>query len=120
MKMTIAKKFKFDAAHRLPNVDPEHKCYKLHGHTYAVEIICSGKVDRRGFVCDYDEIKDAWHKIEGQLDHQYLNDVPGLENPTTEALCRWIGERIEDVPVSMVRVYESSTTYCEMPVPWGK
>lgn len=116
MKVTIAKEFDFDAAHFLPCVQPGHKCARLHGHTYRVEIRCAGVPDARGMVLDYADIADAWHPVHDALDHRLLNDIPGLENPTTEVLAPWILARL--VPALLphlvaVRVYESSTTWCE-------
>ena len=110
----IAKTFDFDAANFLPLVPYGHKCRRLHGHTYRVEVICEGPLDARGMVLDYAEIAERWEVIEAQLDHRYLNEVPGLENPTTEALALWIVDRLTQLPqLVAVRVYESATTYCE-------
>lgn len=111
----ISKKFDFDAAHWLPNVAPEHKCRRLHGHTYVVEVLCEGPTDARGMVLDYAEIAAAWEPINARLDHRLLNEVPGLENPTTEVLAPWILDALGGLPTLVgVRVYESSTTYCEV------
>lgn len=112
----IAKTFDFDAAHFLPNVPEGHKCRRLHGHTYRVEVQLQGEVDGRGMVVDYAEISRAWESIHAALDHRLLNDVPGLENPTTEHLAPWILERfVGALPETVaVRVYESSTTWCEV------
>lgn len=119
MTVTIAKTFDFDAAHYLPKVDPGHKCGRMHGHTYRVEVICEGEIDERGMVVDYAEIAVAWAPINQVLDHHTLNEIPGLENPTTEILAPWILDRLEGLPcVVAVRVYESSTTYCEARHPW--
>ena len=118
--MKIAKSFTFDAAHWLPNVAPDHKCHRMHGHTYRVEIACSGKLDERGMVCDYAEIAEAWRVAEAEIDHRVLNEVPGLENPTTEVLALWIVGHLCRALLSLasVRVYESSSSWCE--VEWGK
>jgi 6-pyruvoyltetrahydropterin/6-carboxytetrahydropterin synthase len=115
MNITIAKVFDFDAAHFLPRVAAEHKCRRMHGHTYRVELICAGPLDQHGMVLDYAEIAKAWEPVHAALDHRILNEVPGLENPTTEVLAPWIFERIEaSLPeLVAVRVYESSTTWCE-------
>lgn len=117
MAITIAKAFDFDAAHRLPKVAPSHKCARMHGHTYRVEIVCRGELDERGMVVDYAEIAEAWAPIHEMLDHRVLNDVPGLENPTTEILAPWILERLVGGPLAgvviSVKVFESSTTWCE-------
>ena len=111
----ISKKFDFDAAHWLPNVEDGHKCKRMHGHTYVVEIICEGPLDERGMVLDYAEIAAAWAPLHGMLDHRVLNEVIGLENPTTEVLAPWIfGNLKRKLPLQAVRVYESSTTWCEV------
>lgn len=116
MVVTISKMFDFDAAHWLPNVEEGHKCRRLHGHTYRVEIGCSGIIDKRGMVLDYAEISAAWKPLERQLDHYCLNEIPGLENPTTEVLAPWILARLVDaIPqLKFVRVYESASTWCEV------
>ena len=115
--VTISKTFDFDAAHSLPLVEDGHKCRRMHGHTYRVEIICAGKLDRRGMVCDYAEIAAAWAPLHALLDHRVLNEVDGLQNPTTEVLVLWILDHLRVnygyLPVTHVRVYESSTTWCE-------
>lgn len=115
MKARIAKAFDFDAAHRLPFVPDGHKCKRMHGHTYRVEVVCEGEPDERGMVVDYAEISAVWKPIHDVIDHQTLNDVPGLENPTTEILAPWILERfvLSRLPVVSVRVFESATTWCE-------
>lgn len=115
MKIRISKKFDFDAAHFLPNVPDGHKCKRLHGHTYVVEVICEGPVDARGFVVDYAEIAEAWKPLHDTLDHHCLNEIPGLSNPSTELLAPFIlNALVERLPcVVAVRVFESSTTYCE-------
>lgn len=112
----IAKKFDFDAAHWLPNVPEGHKCRRPHGHTYVVEVICEGELDERGMVVDYAEIAEAWKPIHARIDHYTLNSIDELSNPTTEVLAPWILKQL--VPalpsVKTVRVYESSTTWCEV------
>lgn len=117
MRVTISKRFDFDAAHFLPNVHDGHKCRRLHGHTYVVEVICSGIPDpTTQWLCDYADIAAAWEPVWKEIDHRCLNDIPGLGNPTTEVLAPWIlGKLIADsrVPVSAVRVYESSSTWCQ-------
>ena len=117
--MLISKTFDFDAAHLLPNVPPGHKCGKLHGHTYRAEIVLAGEPDLgAGWLCDYAEIERAWVVVGGILDHSYLNDLPGLSNPTTEVLTPWIFQRLRLTGIGRwlksVRVYESSSTWCEV------
>lgn len=119
---TICKAFDFDAAHRLDRLPPTHKCHRLHGHTYRVEITLHGAIDDQiGFIVDYQEIADAWQPVHDQLDHRYLNDIPGLEVPSTEVLAHWILARLKPaLPLLLkVRVYESATTWCEVFPPAG-
>lgn len=115
--VTLAKRFTFDAAHRLDRLPPDHKCYRLHGHTYEVEIVLRGPVDpSTGFLVDYERISMAWKSVHDQLDHRFLNEVPGLEVSSTENLAAWILVLIGAslVHVHAVRVKESSSTWCEV------
>ena len=113
--LRISKVFDFDAAHWLPHVAQDHKCHRMHGHTYRCEIVCAGELDARGMVVDYAEIAAAWAPIHDAIDHRTLNEIPGLENPTTELLAPWILKRMASAMprVVSVRVFESSTTWCE-------
>lgn len=112
--MEIFREFTFEAAHRLPNVPAEHKCARLHGHSYRVEVHVGGEVGAEsGWVMDFGDLKAAWAPIDGQLDHYYLNDVPGLENPTSEVLARWIWRQLADtLPMLAVVVRETCTSGC--------
>lgn len=93
----ITKRFTFDAAHRLPAVPEDHKCSRLHGHTYQVWIHVSGPVSPRlGWIADFGDIKTEWKPLEEQLDHRFLNEIPGLENPTAEVLAAWICQRLSE------------------------
>ena len=119
--VTVSKKFDFDAAHKLPNVPPGHKCGQLHGHTYVVELILRGRIDvHDGWFIDYAEIAKAWEPLHKVLDHKYLNDIDGLANPTTEVLVGWVAKRLYQPLAPLrafldtVRIYESSTTWCEI------
>jgi 6-pyruvoyltetrahydropterin/6-carboxytetrahydropterin synthase len=112
--MEIFREFRFEAAHRLPHVPSGHKCSRLHGHSYRVTLHVRGEVDPvAGWVMDFGDLKDAFQPLHDQLDHYYLNDVPGLENPTSEVLARWIWDRLRDmVPLSAVTVHETCTSGC--------
>ncbi len=99
----------------MPNTHDGHKCRRLHGHTYDVEIQVTGTPDPvTGWLIDYAEIAAAWAPLHERLDHRCLNDISGLENPTTEVLAPWILRQLTDQRVTAVRVYESSTTWCEV------
>lgn len=89
--MEIYKDITFEAAHLLPNLPDGHKCKRLHGHSFTVRITVDGPINPDvGWVIDYAEIKKAFAPIYNQLDHHYLNDIDGLENPTSENLANWI------------------------------
>jgi 6-pyruvoyltetrahydropterin/6-carboxytetrahydropterin synthase len=109
----IFKAFTLESAHRLPNVPAGHKCARLHGHSFRVEIHVSGPVDPQlGWVLDFADVKASFDPLFRQLDHNYLNDVPGLENPTSENLARWIWQKLEpSLPqLSAVVVHETCTS----------
>lgn len=113
--MEIFKEFTFEAAHRLPNLPPEHKCSRLHGHSYRVRIWVSGPAgEPSGWVMDFGDIKAACKPVIDQLDHRYLNEIEGLENPTSERIARWLWERLKPrLPqLSAVEVRETCTTGC--------
>lgn len=111
----IYREFTFEAAHRLPNVPNGHKCSRLHGHSYRVEVHVTGAVgEDTGWVQDFGDIKAAFKPLEDQLDHNYLNEVPGLENPTSEILAKWIWTRLVSVlpNLSAIQVRETCTSGC--------
>lgn len=111
----IFREFTFESAHKLPNVAPGHKCGRLHGHSYRVEVHVLGEVGAEsGWVQDFGDIKVAFKPLEDQLDHNYLNEIEGLENPTSENLARWIWARLADsLPLmSAVQVRETCTSGC--------
>ena len=114
--MEIWKEFTFEAAHHLPHVPDEHKCRRLHGHSFRVEVRVRGDTDPRlGWVMDFGELKAAWRPLHDTLDHHYLNEVPGLDNPTSEVLARWIWQRLAPAlpGLSSVAVRETCTSGCE-------
>ncbi|MFF2345085.1 6-carboxytetrahydropterin synthase QueD [Pseudarthrobacter sp. NPDC058119] len=111
----IYREFTFEAAHRLPNVPDGHKCSRLHGHSYRVEVHVTDIVgEDTGWVQDFGDIKAAFKPLEDQLDHNYLNEVPGLENPTSEILAKWIWTRLVSVlpKLSAIQVRETCTSGC--------
>ena len=113
--MEIWKEFSFDSAHLLPNVPEGHKCRRLHGHTYTVRIHVRGEPDARvGWILDFADIKEAFEPIRDRLDHYYLNEIEGLENPTAEVLARWIWQRLASrlAGLSRIEIRETCTSGC--------
>src|SRR5438128_1838866 len=113
--MDIFKVFTFEAAHRLPHVPEGHKCFRLHGHSFRVEIHVSGPVgEQSGWVMDFADIKEAFKPLLNRLDHYYLNEIPGLENPTSENIARWIWRELKPglSRLSKVVVHETCTSGC--------
>src|SRR5690242_13431333 len=96
MIATLSKRFTFNAAHCLPKLPPGDKCASLHGNTYEVEIVCRGHTKDDGFVIDYDDIARSWQDIHDRIDHKYLNDIEGLEQPSTENLVAWMFKFFHD------------------------
>ncbi|MCG3137258.1 MAG: 6-carboxy-5,6,7,8-tetrahydropterin synthase [Phycisphaerae bacterium] len=115
-RLRLVKTFTFEAAHRLPNMPVDHKCYRLHGHSYRVDIICEGSPDPvTGMVIDLGDVKTIFAPLYGQLDHHYLNEIPGLENPTAENLAIWIWQRTKPLLplLAQVDVHETCTARVE-------
>ena len=109
---SLVRTFSIEAAHRLIAVNPDHKCARIHGHSFQIEIEVTGPIDPdKGWVMDYAEIKSAWHPLFEALDHRYLNEVGGLENPTSENLAIWIWNRLQERldGLSAVTVMETCT-----------
>ena len=114
--MLIYKEFSFEAAHYLPNVPEGHKCGRLHGHSFRVTVFVDGPIQQpTGWVMDFADIKTAFKPILDRLDHYYLNEIPGLENPTSEQLAIWIWNELKPKLPELVRirVCETCTSGCE-------
>ena len=112
----LAREFTFEAAHCLPGVPEGHKCARVHGHSFRVELLCEGEIDPdAGWLIDFADIKRAFAPVLEQLDHRYLNDIEGLENPTVENIARWIWNRAKPVLplLAQVNVAETLTSRCE-------
>lgn len=112
----LVRSFSFEAAHRLPNVPDGHKCARLHGHSFHIELVCEGPIDpHTGWLVDFAEIKRAFAPCFELLDHRYLNEVEGLDNPTAEHLARWIWQRVKPQLPSLcqVSVAETCAARCE-------
>src|SRR5688572_6514736 len=116
MRVSLTKSFTFEAAHWLPTFPEGHKCRRLHGHSFRVDVIVAGEVDeKRGYLVDYGDMKAAIEPVKKDLDHYLLNEIKGLENPTAENLSRWIYDRLKPaLPLlDRIRVHETCTTECE-------
>ena len=111
--MEIYKEFSFDSAHFLPHVPDGHKCKNMHGHTYRLRVYIDGPLDPKlGWIMDFKELKDSIGPIIALLDHNLINDIEGLENPTAENITIWIWNRIKPgLPLlSRIELFETPTT----------
>jgi 6-pyruvoyltetrahydropterin/6-carboxytetrahydropterin synthase len=114
--MRITQAFTFEAAHRLPYVPRTHRCFRMHGHSYRVELVLEGPVDpATGFVADFFDVEAAFGPLLARLDHHCLNEVEGLENPTAEHIALWIWTRARPtLPLlACVRVFETPLSWAE-------
>jgi 6-pyruvoyltetrahydropterin/6-carboxytetrahydropterin synthase len=115
MIVELQKDFRFESAHHLPHVPADHKCRRLHGHSYRVTVTVRGEVDPvMGWLIDYGDIKEAVAPIRERLDHYYLNEIEGLENPTSEVLAAWIWERLKPLLPCLhsLHVHETCESSC--------
>lgn len=113
--MEIFKEFTFEAAHRLPHVPAGHKCARLHGHSFRITLYVRGAVNpETGWVMDFADLKRAFQPLYDQLDHNYLNEIEGLANPTSEQLARWVWQRLRPALPELCRVviHETCTSGC--------
>ncbi len=116
MKVRLVREYRFEAAHRLPHVPEGHKCQRLHGHSFKIDLAVAGPVnDVTGWFIDFGDLDEIWAPLHDTLDHRYLNEIPGLENPTSEVLARWLWERVRARLPELVRVtvYETCDARCE-------
>jgi len=115
-RVRLIRDFSFEAAHRLPNAPTGHKCGRLHGHSFKVAVVCEGEADpQSGWLVDFGEIKAAFEPLHEQLDHRYLNEIAGLENPTAENLARWLWIRLKaKLPcLAEIQLAETCAARCE-------
>lgn len=111
--MEIYKEFVFDAAHSLPNVPEGHKCSRIHGHTFTVKIFVKGPVDKHfGWVVDFGDIKKSFKPLFEMLDHHYINEIEGLENPTSENLSIWIWNKMKNQIPGLHKIIVQETPTC--------
>ena len=110
---TIFKELTFDSAHFLPNVPEGHKCRNIHGHTYRLKVYINGPIDEHtGWVADFAELKKSVKSVIEEVDHKFLNNIDGLDNPTCELLARWLWQKIKPlVPgLSKIELHETPTS----------
>lgn len=109
-EIELRHRFTFEAAHSLPHVPADHKCRRLHGHSFSAEVVVRGEIDPRlGWLIDYAEIKRAVEPLRERLDHRHLNEVEGLENPTSENIAIWIFERLRPRLGGLAEVHVAET-----------
>lgn len=116
MQVELKQDYTFEAAHRLPRLPADHKCFRTHGHSYRVEVCVAGEIDpESGWLMDFADVTRVVEPLlMNELDHRTLNDVPGLENPTSEMLCVWLWKRLKPrLPeLSAITVHETCTARC--------
>ena len=116
MRVELNREYSFEAAHRLPRVASDHPCARMHGHSFRFEVVVSGEIDPdKGWLLDFDHISSVVEPlVRGELDHRSLNDVPELENPTSEMLCAWLWKRLSPVLPGLcaITVHETCTARC--------
>jgi 6-pyruvoyltetrahydropterin/6-carboxytetrahydropterin synthase len=115
MQVELIKEYRFESAHRLPNVPPGHKCQRLHGHSFKFEVHVHGPVDEKsGWFIDFGVLDEVINPLVLRLDHYYLNEIEGLENPTSEVLARWLFERIKPKIPQLIAVtlFETCDARC--------
>lgn len=108
--MELRKTFQFEAAHLLPHLPATHKCRRLHGHSFKVEVVVAGECDPKlGWLMDYADITAAFKPLWAQLDHYYLNEVIGLENPTSENIAIWIWDKLKPTLTELTEIVVAET-----------
>ena len=113
VNVRLVHEFKFEAAHKLPKVPIGHKCQRLHGHSFKIELTVAGPVNPdTGWFIDFGVIYEVWQPLWNQLDHNYLNDVPGLENPTSENLAKWVWDRMKPLLPLLSKIVVHETCTC--------
>lgn len=115
-RVRITQGFTFEAAHFLPRVPKTHRCARMHGHSYRVDLTLEGEVDAQtGFLVDFYDVEAAFAPLLARLDHHCLNEIEGLENPTAELIAVWIWDRVRPhLPqLAQVRIYETPLSFAD-------
>lgn len=115
MRCSLVRDYAFEAAHRLPNVPSGHKCARMHGHSYRVSVVIEGEIDPHlGWLMDFSELDEHVGGVVGRIDHHVLNEIPGLENPTSELLAAWLWHELRPrLPLLVeLSVAETSSSRC--------
>lgn len=116
MRIALTKTFTFEAAHFLPCFAEGHKCRRMHGHSFKIDVVVEGEVDPdKGYLIDFADVKAATKPVEDALDHRVLNEIDGLANPTAELLAKWVWDRLKPnlALLAIVRVHETCTSSAE-------
>ena len=114
MRCRLTRDYRFEAAHFLPRVPEEHKCRRMHGHSYAVRVTIEDEIDPQlGWLMDFAAVDAVVEPVIAEIDHRVLNEIPGLDNPTSELLAVWLWQRlIGRLPLSEVEVAETVDSRC--------
>jgi 6-pyruvoyltetrahydropterin/6-carboxytetrahydropterin synthase len=115
MRARLTKDFTFEAAQTLPNVPAGHKCRQMHGHSFKVEVTIEGEVDPHlGWIYDHSTISRAMDPLLDRLDHSYLNEIEGLENPTIELMAAWLWQKLAPSCPGLceIVIHETPTARC--------
>ncbi len=115
MRVRLSHEFRLECAHALPHAPEGHKCRRVHGHSFVVEVHVEGDADPdQGWLLDYGDLRAVFEPLRRELDHHLLNDIPGLENPTSEQLAAWIWKRLAPAlpQLAEVAVRETPRTRC--------
>ena len=132
--MKIAKEFRWEMGHRLP----EHfgQCKNIHGHSYKMLAEFEGNLDEQGMVIDYYDVEKIINPIIEHLDHAFMvnkNDKAVIEflekmnskkvvvdfQSTAENICTYLLNEVrqaslpKNVTKIKVRVYETAQDYAE-------
>ncbi len=112
----LSRDYRFEAAHFLPRVPAGHQCRRMHGHSYAVQVTIEGAPSaEQGWIMDFAAMDEVVEPVIRRLDHQVLNEVPGLDNPTAELLAAWIWRELEGrLPLAEVQVAETESARCTL------